>query len=456
MLQPAFGPQRAEDKFFGVTEIMANPISILLVDDIAEVRENVKKLLAFEQDFDVIGSSGSGREGIKMARELRPDIIIMDINMPDVDGITAAQEVKKHVPTTGVIMMSVNSDRDYLRRAMAAGASDFLTKPANMDDLYMTIRNVYKNMKPIRDQYERMSEAAASYVVQEIQETEGDRAGHILTCYSPKGGVGTTTIAISLASALMGQTTKVLLIDADVQFGDVGVSLNLQAQSTLSDIIENASDLDVDYFENILVTHPSGIKVLLPAARPELAETVYANPAAVTEIINQVRYHYDFIIIDTSSRLDDLILSMCELATAVIMITTPTLPAVRNARFVLDLFDQFFEGNQNKVKIVLSQVHEEKRGQQRMTISQEKIANFLRKEVYAVIPSDEKPILQAIIKGIPVVAADRSADRSPMKELNELAQKLRLELTGEEDNVAASQNAAGSKSSGFPNLFGGR
>ncbi len=433
---------------------MANPISILLVDDIAEVRENVKKLLAFEQDFEVVGSSGNGREGIKMARDLRPDIIIMDINMPDVDGITATQEVKKFVPTTGVIMMSVNSDRDYLRRAMAAGASDFLTKPANMDDLYMTIRNVYKNMKPIRDQYERMADAS-NFIVQEEKEAgDGERAGHIITCYSPKGGVGTTTVAISIASALLSQETKVLLIDADVQFGDIGVALNLQAQSTLADIIENANDLDVDYFENILVTHPSGIKVLLGSARPEFAETVYANPTAVTDIITQIRYHYDFIIVDTSSRLDDLTVSLCELSTTVLMLTTPTLPSVRNARFVLDLFDQFFEGNAQKVKIVLTQVHEERRGQQRITISKEKIANFLKREVYALIPSDEKAILQAIIKGIPVVAADRNTDRSPVRELNDVAKKLRGELLGETVDVATEPEDDGGRGGAFSGLFG--
>lgn len=428
---------------------MASPISILLVDDIAEVRENVKKLLAFEQDFEVIGSSGSGREGIKMAKELEPDIIIMDINMPDIDGISATQEVKRVLPATGVIMMSVNSDRDYLRRAMTAGASDFLTKPANMDDLYATIRSVYKALEPTRRQQKMLKENAYLAPAAEEKTGEGDRDGHVIVCFSPKGGVGTTTIATNLASGLMRENVRVLLIDADVQFGDIGVFLNLQGQSTLSDIISNADDLDVDYFENIVVTHPSGVKVLLGPERPELAETIYATPTAVAEIVSQIRYHYDFVIIDTASRLDELTVSLCDIATRILMVSTPTLPSIRNVRFALDLFEQLYEDKPEKVKIVLTQVHEERR--QRITIPAEKIANHLKREIYGSIPSDEKPILQAIIKGIPVIAAERNTDRSPTRELLELSNKVRAELMGD-DVVTAGNESASSRP--FGNLFG--
>src|SRR3970040_857062 len=82
-------------------------ISILLVDDIPETRESIKKLLGFEPDLKVVGTAGTGREGVKLAKELRPDIIIMDINMPDMDGLEATAIIKRDVPTAGVIIMSV-------------------------------------------------------------------------------------------------------------------------------------------------------------------------------------------------------------------------------------------------------------------------------------------------------------------------------------------------------------
>jgi len=414
---------------------MAEPIRILLVDDIAEVRENVKKLLAFEQDFDVVGSSGSGHDGIRMAKELQPDIIIMDINMPDIDGITATGEITRALPSTGVIMMSVNSDRDYMRRAMSSGAKDFLTKPVNMDDLYGTIRTVYQNMASVRRQYDRMNDPDFLRGLGDDEEEasgDGNRAGHVIVCFSPKGGVGTTTIASNLASGLMQENVKVLLIDADIQFGDLGVFLNLQAQSTLVDIIENAEDLDVDYFENIVVTHPSGMKVLLGPPRPELAEQIYSRPGATAEIIKQIRYHYDFVVVDTASRLDELTVSVCDLASQILLISTPTLPAVRNVRYTLDLFEQLYDDSRDKIKLVLSQVLEERRGKP-VTIPSEKISKHLRREVYGSIPSEQRPLLQAIIKGTPVIAAERNQDRSPVKELLALSSKIRAELMGTAD-----------------------
>jgi pilus assembly protein CpaE len=430
---------------------MADPIKILLVDDIAEVRENTRKLLAFEQDFEVVGSSGSRMDGIRQAKELEPDIIIMDINMPDIDGISATQQVKQVLPATGVIMMSVNSDRDYLRRAMNAGASDFLTKPPNMEDLYSTIRSVYKLMEPQRQTQKMLSEGA--FTPQKTEETEGggDRAGHIVVAFSPKGGVGTTTIATNLASALMSANTKVLLIDADIQFGDINTFLNLKPQSTLADIVENAEDLDVDYFENIVVTHPSGIKVLLGPERPEFAERVYALPGALAEIIRKIRYHYDFVVIDTASRLDEITVGLCDLATILLMVCTPTLPAIRGVHLALNLFDKLYENDLNKIKIVLSKVSEERRGS-KLTINSDKIASYLKREIYAAIPSDEKAILQAINKGIPAIAAERNTDRPPVRELLELAQRVRTELVGEQQGQGAADPNGRSGSSG---LFGG-
>ncbi|MEM6528914.1 MAG: response regulator [Chloroflexota bacterium] len=434
---------------------MADPIRILLVDDIAEVRENVAKLIRFEQDFEVVGSSGSGRDGIKLAKELEPDIIIMDINMPDIDGISATQEITRALPAVGVIMMSVNSDRDYLRRAMMAGAKDFLTKPAKMDDLYGTIRHVYKIQEGPRRQAQAIKNGAYAPIQDTTEKGDGERDGHIVACFSPKGGVGTTTIAINLASSLMSPDTKVLLVDADIQFGDIGVFLNLQAQSTLADIIENANDLDVEYFENIVVTHPSGVKVLLGPPRPEFAEQVYSTPGNVIEILNQVRYSYDFIIIDTASRLDELTVSICDMATSILLVSTPTLPSIRNVRNALDLFDQLYETDADKVKLVLSQVHDERRGQ-RVTISQEKIESFLKRPTYASIPSEERAVLQAIVKGIPVIAADRNTDRPPVRELLELGRRVHVDLTGDVIVDEAEDEKGAGGLGNLMNRFGGR
>src|SRR3954454_956358 len=97
---------------------MADQIRVLIVDDIPETRDHLSKLLGFEGDIEVVGTAASGREAIEIATELTPDIVLMDINMPDMDGIAATERLASEVPTTSVVMMSVQGEADYLRRSM--------------------------------------------------------------------------------------------------------------------------------------------------------------------------------------------------------------------------------------------------------------------------------------------------------------------------------------------------
>src|SRR5215831_1042060 len=122
---------------------MADQIRVLIVDDIPETRDHLTKLLGFESDIEVVGSAASGTEAISMASQMLPDVVLMDINMPDMDGIAATEKLSTQVPTASVVMMSVQGEADYLRRSMLAGAREFLVKPFSSDELTASIRQVY-------------------------------------------------------------------------------------------------------------------------------------------------------------------------------------------------------------------------------------------------------------------------------------------------------------------------
>lgn len=427
-------------------------IKILLVDDIAETRESIKKLLAFEPDFKVVGSAGTGREGVQQAKELRPDIIIMDINMPDMDGLEAAGVITKAVPTAGVIMMSVQNDSDYMTRAMLAGARFFLSKPVNMDQLYNTIRNVYMQYEPIRERMRAIEDSGAQIIVNTKKKAgDGERAGHIIVVYSPQGGAGCTTIATNLANGLMREGVKVLLVDADLQFGDVGMFLNLTAQSTISDIAEDVDDLDTEFLDNIVVTHDSGLKALLGPPRPALADEIRERfPDAVKEIIAKINTYYDFIVIDTSSTLDAVNIPLLDMATKIVLVANPTLPSVKNTRLILDLFDQLAYP-QEKVVLALNRASQE-RGRKGAAISAERIENWLKRPIKVQIPAGvEKSILSAINKGVPVIALERDVTKSPTKELMELSDQIYTMLMGEDEETPEAETEK--RATGISGLF---
>jgi pilus assembly protein CpaE len=416
-------------------EPSGNIITILLVDDIPEARENIKKLLAFETDFKVIGSAGTGREAVDLAKQLKPDIILTDINMPDMDGITATRLITEAVPQTAVIMMSVQNDTDYLRKAMLAGARNFLSKPIDMDELYNTIRTVYKGHEAMRRQVAILDQApTALQTANRAGSTEGDRAGHIIVVYSPQGGAGTTTIATNLATGLLKEGVKVLLVDTDLQFGDIDVFLNLQAQSTIVDLVGNVDDLDTAFFDNIVVTHNSGLKVLMGPPRPEFADEVRQRPKAPAEILRKIAGNYDFIIVDTYTALDDMVLELFDVASKIILLTTTTLPSVKNTRFVLDLFDQLGY-SQEKSLLVLNKVWEESQ-RKNATLSPEKIQDYLKRPVYMKLPViDERFVLSAVNRGVPVIASDRDTNKPLLRELTQLADSIQNLLNPPEEDV---------------------
>src|SRR5512144_2545727 len=142
--------------------------------------------------MEVAGSAGGGQEAVALAKKERPNVILMDINMPDMDGITATEIISNTVPESPIIMMSVQGEQDYLRRSMLAGAREFLVKPFSADELINSIRHVHELEKVRRARYAPAAPAAGAGtpgVMQPAGET-----GKIITFFSPKGGVGRTTI----------------------------------------------------------------------------------------------------------------------------------------------------------------------------------------------------------------------------------------------------------------------
>src|SRR5438093_13284999 len=189
-------------------------IRILIVDDIADTRENLAKLIGFEPDMTVAGTAGGGQEAGPLANKERPNVILMDIHMPDMDGITATEIISNTVPESPIIMMSVQGEQDYLRRSMLAGAREFLVKPFSADELINAIRHVHELEKVKRARYQQQAPPPVGPVNPAAPAPSARDEGRIITFFSPKGGVGRTTIATNLAVALHQVTSKpVVLVD---------------------------------------------------------------------------------------------------------------------------------------------------------------------------------------------------------------------------------------------------
>ena len=115
-------------------------IRILLVDDQAIVREGLRAMLGVEPDMEIVGEAASGREALTLVPRLRPDIVLMDVRMPDLDGLATLERLKRADPDTAVIMVSLYDDADYLYRAVSAGAAGYILKEASRTELVRAVR----------------------------------------------------------------------------------------------------------------------------------------------------------------------------------------------------------------------------------------------------------------------------------------------------------------------------
>lgn len=126
------------------------PIRLLIVDDIAETRDNVCRLLSLVEDIIVVGEADNGRSAIEQVRKLKPDIVLMDINMPVMDGMTSCREIATHFPQSKVIMMTVQGGEEYIQKAFQMGAKGYIVKPFSSAELIDTIKSVYLRHEDIQ------------------------------------------------------------------------------------------------------------------------------------------------------------------------------------------------------------------------------------------------------------------------------------------------------------------
>ena len=382
------------------------PIRLLIVDDIASTRDNLQKLLSFEDDIDVIGTAADGKQGIDEARRLHPDIVLTDVNMPLMDGIQLTEQLAQDMPACPVIIMSVQGERDYLRRAMQAGAREFLIKPFSHDELVAAIRRVHA--LELKKGTFRPSPGMT-------ETEERSTPGEVFVFFSGKGGAGKSVVAGNLAVALAQEAgAKVCLVDLDLQFGDVGVMFNLDHTRSITDLLDvGEAGLDREVLDSVLAEGPGGIRCLLSPISPELADLV--TPDAVRNVIGELRKRFDFVIVDTSAHLGEINLQVIETASKVLVVTPLTIPAIKDAKLTLKVLDSLNVDRQNIMLIV-------NRVDSYSDFNRAAIEQNLGTQVTVEIPHDPKVVGEAITRGQALVVMQPESDAS--RAIRELAAKL--------------------------------
>jgi pilus assembly protein CpaE len=410
---------------------MADTIHVLIVDDIPETRDHLTKLLGFEGDIEVVGSAASGSEAISLAVKLNPDVVLMDINMPDMDGIAATEQLARTVPTAAVVMMSVQGEADYLRRSMLAGAREFLVKPFSSDELTASIRQVYSRE---REKYSRMAEMAPATPLGAVAGTGGGASGEqgepgqVIAIFSPKGGVGRTTVAVNLAIAAATELgRKVVLVDGSFQFGDVGVLLNLNPKNkSIADLMpELEAGGDIESMDTFVISHSAGIRVLLAPPSPETAELI--TPAAIKRVIETLRMTHDLVIVDCTAYFNDTTLAILDSADVILTMLSLEITSIKNMRLFLEVANQLgYEGG--KVRLVLN------RADSALGIRVQDVEQSIGRKVDDTIVSDGRSVVYALNRGVPFFLSNREA------QVSQDVLRLAKAVVGDRSQTAAAES----------------
>lgn len=404
-------------------------IRVLIVDDRPETQESLQKMLAFESDIEIVGAVSSGEAAVEQTGVLGPDIVLMDLNMPGMDGLTATEIITKKYPFSHVIMMSVEGAGDSVRRSMLAGARDFLLKPFTADELASSIRRVYELEAGRRIPFEM---AAATTQVVEVAPIAPRKRGKLVTVFSPKGGTGSSTIAVNLAVALQRPGRRnVVLVDGNLQFGDIAALLNLRPLRTCSDLVPHvAAGLDTQLVSAVLASHSSGIKVLLAPDTLESSDLITSHH--MEAILEQLQEMFDYVVVDTKGFLYDVILGVLDKSDRVLLVATPDIPALKSVRQFLS-FAESRGDPPDRYALVINVANAPG------AVEIPDIEQSLKKKVDKHLPEDRLTVIQASSEGVPLIA---SSPKSPLAQaIAELAMWLMDELEARDRKGKSAEEA---------------
>lgn len=304
---------------------MSGTIQVMIVDDSEEARQSIKMLLELAENIQVIAEAKDGADALNRLSVITPDVVLMDINMPVMDGGQATERICMLYPNISVIVLSVQNDIEYVRKCMRAGAKDYLFKPATSAVLISTIEEVHASAQT---RHNRNTVAVLSH--------RFSNRSKVLSFISAKGGVGKTTIAVNAAAALAEQGKEIVLVDFDLQFGDASLFMNATPSRTALDLVQESNEIDPDVLDRYLHKTASGLYLLAGPKRPEQAE--YVTPQHIRVILQSLRKKFEYVIVDTSPIANDAFFAIMETSDDCFMVHTLNLAVLKNNRMLLDLF----------------------------------------------------------------------------------------------------------------------
>jgi pilus assembly protein CpaE len=357
---------------------MADMIRILVILAEHADRLLVGTALENEPSLQVVGYADY-IEDWRQFLEQPGDVVVIGCYGHD-DGVTEiVDHAVKHRPDRPVVVMSEASPNGFLRQAFEAGADDVITLPQAPEQVAFTLEKVIARKKGLA--------------------VPGKAAAPIIAILGPKGGTGKTLIATNLAVALAQRDANVVLVDLDLQFGDIGLALGLSPERTMYDLMKAGPPFDHEKLDRHLIRHSSGVKVLIAPTRPDQASAVSID--FLRDIYASLRTMCDAVIVDTPPGFTPEVIATIDVSSEICMVGMLDSLSLKNTKLGLETLDLMgYDGEH--ISLVLN------RADSRVGITPDDVSTIVGRGPDVSVPSDRE-IPRSVNEGTPIVASKQNS-----------------------------------------------
>ena len=352
---------------------------MVVVDDDDEFLNEAKRL--FDGRVPTLGSLADAKRSVE---ETEVDVVILGPSHAHEEALKEAGSLLDLDAELGVVLVANSITAPLLKAALRAGLTDVIEAPLSVEKLTEAISQV-----------DRVNRRRSGEALPPEPFAPEPTQGTVITVMSAKGGSGKTVFATNVAMLLAKNSKpgEVVMVDGDLQFGDVCLVLQLEPKFTVVNAAHDLHQLDDQLLGTILTKHPSGLAVLAAPLEPAFADEI--STAAMTEIVEKLRTMFKYVVIDTASLLDELLLSLLERADKVIFIVDMDLPSVKNAKLALETL-RLLKFPASKIELVLN------RSNAKARLDEKEIERSLKMKISASVPSDGI-VPASVNEGRPVV-----------------------------------------------------
>jgi len=296
---------------------------------------------------------------------------------------------RRQHPERAVVVVCTSETNGYVSDAIEAGVDDIVMFPADGDPRVAQAMSRQVIFTVEKAMARRRGEHAIS----------GQKLGRMICVLGLKGGSGKTLTSSNLAVSLADAGHSVALVDLDLQFGDVGLTLGMSPERTLYDLVRSGGSLDAEKLEDFLTVHPSGIRALLAPARPDQAGVV--TTAFLKDVYPLLRAMHDFVIIDTPPSFTPEVIGAVDASTEVCLVAMLDSLSLKNSKLGLETLERMDYGGQ--VRLVLN------RADSNVGISPEDVVAIMGRAPDMVVPSDRN-VTRSVNQGEPIALLHRRSE----------------------------------------------